>query len=159
MDKQTAQRIVHKALPVLKAALYLQDWEIHIEYGHIECHDEPNVTFGNCKADPKYRKAVIKINHEKAYSERQLLDTLFHELLHVVVSETETLRRLILQFVHDEAENAVSETHSYVVERIIGNLERVFLCGLGLTPGKIVAKELRKQAPRKRGRRGQGRRP
>lgn len=130
-----ARAIVDEHLPWLRWALCLQDWRIEVDYGLVDKESPAGVRFcAVTRCDNAYRKAYVTINEEMVDDEDDLLETLRHELLHVVHADFELYRATMIQQARDreQAEGLDLELFTHACERLVGNIERILDHGLGL---------------------------
>jgi hypothetical protein len=141
MKRSEAKRIVGENIEWLRWSMNLQDWKIKVFYRELGDGDDKarTVTLGQCSANVYYRWADIFINHKAHDSEEQLLDTLRHELFHVLHSEFDVYIDQVSELVSDETKPTLRISHKLAIERLVGNLERMIDFGLGLSPAKMVA--------------------
>jgi hypothetical protein len=134
MDKSEVARVVNAAIKPLRAALYLQAWEIDIKYHHIEPNrpmPEGYGVRGDCFCDPKYQHAVIRLDPEMFSSESMVLDTLRHELLHIFHHHHATLRDAYEKLLPDpQQQAALNGLLALVAESSVRCIENMLDIGL-----------------------------
>ena len=105
MDRSEVIRIVEANLDSLRDALWLQNWRIGINYGPCE---EPD-TAGTCDlTDADYNRASINLDPHHLHNERDVLRTLVHELLHVVLARYGLYRDVVTGLVPKELGDQVT---------------------------------------------------
>lgn len=119
MEAMDVRAIVEQHAPRMKNALGIERWDISITVGR--CHDEVK---GQCEADPRYMIATIVIDPEHAEDLDDVVKTLRHEMLHVLVSPFEIYRAAVHQLVDIEAAlNAVDEVWTFATENVVHSIE------------------------------------
>lgn len=132
-----------KALRRFRAALGLNDWDINIEWARIRppMYGEPGCdALGMCSADPSRRRATITLDHDLHESRDELLNTLLHELLHVLHADYELVRRQLLPLLSDRETQIAEHAFDHAAERLVGGLERMLCHGIGLDASKLLTK-------------------
>jgi hypothetical protein len=97
VDERKARAIVRRHWRRIGRSLGLEGWEIRLFFGQPEQADQ----VASCDADPSYQVATITLDPARAESEEDLLDSLLHELAHVVHAPFELFWRLALVDVPD----------------------------------------------------------
>ena len=148
MDLSEARRITDEALPWLKWALQLQEWDITLSWQHCSPDDSPNfATKATAQPDPKYKILLIRIDPMEIDSEEDLLETLLHELVHALDSEWELFRRMALQLASESEDAMLHEAYAHAKEQTRFRVEAMLLHGLGLSPRRLI-KRAKKHARR-----------
>ena len=136
------KRSLQKTLPLLKRAMGLDDWNIHL------CFRKKNESVATCSRHVDYQIKEAWITFEfyavEIFPKRGLEDSLLHEMCHILHSPTDAIFNMS-QIFEDKRE--------YVHEGIVGNLERMFE-SCGLTAEHLIRlhnKNLKRIANRKRG--------
>lgn len=119
LSTDDVKAIVEPADKLMRDALGLSDWTVTVTYER----DEDRM--GSCSTMTSYQKATINIDPSHHDDEDEVLDTLRHELLHIVHDEFTILRT---------EEN--DRLHSHAAERTVLRMERM-LDRLGFTPRKL----------------------
>lgn len=127
MDQSACRHIVEKHIRQLKWELGLGDWDTCVIY----VDDDPSRSnpdwSGWCTRRPAYRQARIFIDPAKAHSEAEVLDTLRHELLHVVLAPFDALYAFARRVCNDDEVklNLLADLWETCAELGVGNLERL----------------------------------
>lgn len=107
--------------------LNIADWRINVAYGSCD----RNCT-GQCEVLSEYKIARIKLDATMHKNPQELLETFFHELIHVAVGEFELIRDLMLAHLQTKTEIEVFEKmYLNALERVVRQLETTFSEGFG----------------------------
>jgi hypothetical protein len=125
MTPAQAEEIVGAAMPALMWGLGLVGQHITVEYAPME-----SGSVGLCQALPDYQSAQIVLDPEQHGDDvKQLLDTLRHELLHVLLGSSDTYRSAVGQAttrkqmkILDISFASMCETHVTRIERMLDSL-------------------------------------
>lgn len=124
MDHSVCQAFCDKHLTKLAEFLSIGHWRIKIKVG--EC-ENPNDT-ANCSRNSSYDIADITIDPRKFGDDDFLLDTLFHELAHIVLAPFDLHRTYSFQGM--ERGSAEDKREDFIwassVEKGVINLERIW---------------------------------
>lgn len=132
MDTSQAREIVTAALKPMRWRLQLNMWDVDVRY---RCLEDG---LGTCTPEVKHDTAVIEIDSEEHESSDDILNTLRHELIHLMLANLETYRKAVGQLVDDKAFDALDEFWRHAVERTVLNFERCLDHGLGQTPAGMA---------------------
>lgn len=134
MDKSEVKRIVEANIDEMMRTLGVQHWSIAVSYEQPENPDWA----ASCERHLDYHKAIIKIAPDKADSEAGVLNSLRHELLHVVLAPFDLYREAMFQLISDrpEADRLDSRMFRFTIEQMVLNLERMLDHGFNYKPGK-----------------------
>lgn len=132
MDHSKVREIVNAHIKQMRWALQLQDWQIDVTHVHLD-----GDAIGDCRPEPTYRRAYIRIDSDKCDDVNEVLETLRHEMLHIFDAEMETYRKAVSQLISDETFNAIDEFFRQAVEGMVHRVERMLDHGL-----KIGAQEM-----------------
>lgn len=130
---QSAKAVIDPAVRPMRHALGLNNWRVDIEYGVL------GERLGECVVNATYQRGTVTIDPAQHESEDELLDTLRHELLHLIHGDFETCRRITAQFIEGDSFDAMDVGWHLGAERTVLALERL-LDSLGLGPRELVAK-------------------
>lgn len=128
MDESQVKAIVDVNLEQVLWSLQLQDWNLKFEYrclGH-----GSDITQAECTPSPRYRKAVIVIDPAAAENEKDVMDSLRHELLHCLIADIETYRKAVGQLLERDVFNALDELFSDAVEATVRRIEQMLDHGM-----------------------------
>jgi len=105
----------------------------HLCVGHwtITARAEPNSDSnlaGSCERELDYEWAVIRMNPELFETDTKALDTLFHELAHVILAPFDLYREAQTQHIAKGTpeERQDSRIFNHAVEQCVMNLERLW---------------------------------
>jgi hypothetical protein len=134
MDKSELQAIVVAHLRSMRAALYLNDLVVHVEYRKLS----ENVA-GECRPLASYREATIALDPDEIKDERAALFVLQHELLHIVLSDIDIAFKACEPYCpSDPVQTSLEVTKQHAIDRAIGNVERI-LSFSGVSPRRLSA--------------------
>jgi hypothetical protein len=87
MDRSKVAAVVDEHLLPLAGFLFVGDWKIDVEFGHIEGGGPDGCFRMTCKRMISYKHAIIHVDPEQFNGDDiDILDCLFHEMAHVVHS-------------------------------------------------------------------------
>ena len=138
MDESKVRAIVIEAAETMQVNLALREWDIR-HYAE-KC---PNDSFtAQCRINTPYHRAFIWIDPAGHEAEDDVLDSLRHELLHLVGAEWEVYATMIMAGVEDSETMQRVEDRACTLasERTVSKLEKM-LDGLGVTPRRLAGME------------------
>lgn len=97
MDASQVKAIVDANLERLRDELWLNTWKISVNYGPLEGDTAAVVNLEN--AD--YNAAAITIDPAQLRTEKDVMQTLVHELLHVTLARFELYRLSVIELIPD----------------------------------------------------------
>lgn len=119
MDRSLVKQIVDAALPKMQEALCLGDWTVEISVeGSLERH-------GSATLYPEYERVYIKIGADEMRHRTDIYDCLWHELLHGVASEYESILDLSDKMVKGKMQRVLRAQLVLAHEKTVRRLERV----------------------------------
>jgi hypothetical protein len=122
VDESAVKAIVDANIERLMRAFGVPHWKIRVVYGPCE----QDHWQAECLRQVNYNFAEITINPHKHSDEAEVIESLEHELMHVVHSPFDLFYEVALQFVNDkDALDALSRTWSYCTEQTVVNLNRL----------------------------------
>lgn len=135
MNTSDARRCLEstEAVENLRWVLRLTEWQIDIHWGRIrdESAEQGCDVLGRCKASYRYKLASIELDAESIESEDHLFEVLLHEMLHIVHASTNVIIDAVWPVLEDNETAMVSPLFSHAHERIVWQIERMILHGLG----------------------------
>lgn len=125
MDASRVKAIVDANLERLRDELWLNTWKISVNYGPLEGDTAAVVNLEN--AD--YNAAAITIDPAQLRTEKDVMQTLVHELLHVTLARFELYRlsviELIPDHVYEDGGGKVEQRlYTHAVEQAVEMLQR-----------------------------------
>jgi len=128
MDSSKVEKIVNKNISKMQAALGVSDWDVIMSYYGTD-------HAGEVRFRPGYRSAYITLDPSRLMSKGEVLNVLRHELIHLLAAELDIYRNTFMKFVSDQPRTieAMEELYDSVVEKLVGNIERV----LDYEPAKV----------------------
>lgn len=129
MDLSRVKALCDAAAPPMRAALWCADVRLDLVYG--PCSD-PDWS-AECERNAPYNRATITIDPARHEDEGEVLDSLRHEVLHLVLTEFDVYANIVQSNIDegDGPAQAVEErAWTLACERTINRLENV-LDGLG----------------------------
>lgn len=117
LDVTRIKEITEKAIDFYKTTFGLKDWRISVEYG-IPKSENPELIYAQVDAIYERQRATILINTTLFTDEKQLLETIRHEMFHLVTSPIQ----LLYSFVPQEQQALIE----FVEESIVRGLERMY---------------------------------
>lgn len=119
----------------IRDSLALNRWAIEVEYCSLA-----DGLMGDVTLLHKYYRAYIRIDLQKHPNKRSVLDTVRHEMLHIVLADLELIKEVGDQAITAmESSNMFSSTFDHGVEKCVANLE-LLLDKLGITPQSLIRK-------------------
>ena len=135
MDISAVRKIVEDCCRPMKHALYLNNWHFNIQYEILDGN-----TAGNVLIQPKYMRATIAIDASKHDDKKEVLDTLRHEMCHIVCGEMELVKELARQpITTEESANALDVVFSHAIEKTVTAMENM-LDVIGMESEDLVRK-------------------
>lgn len=140
MKLTEAKKTVKTLLPKLRDAMRLDQWWIDVFWRKPEPVDHMTSaqTIAVCEADPNYSRAMFEVDHEAFTDAEHLLDTLRHELCHILHADFQTYRKAVAAHVSGKAFDALDVVFSRACEGTVFRIERMLNC-MNLTPQKMIA--------------------
>lgn len=135
MDATKVRSVYDAHIRNLMWALCLNAWQINVRPEKLA----ENVA-GQYRVDFEYRRASIAIDPDENETETDVLDTLFHELLHVALSAYCMPLNLARDLAHSsDATTGINEAFRNASELTVHQIEYAFKVGLGMNVKKISA--------------------
>lgn len=130
MDRSAVKAIVDREIEPLKARLGIPHWRIVVTYGPVS--DPGRVAEGHrgmaeCRRAAPYERATITLDHEQHDDETEVVDSLIHELLHVVLAPFDLYRNFATKFIEvgTTADGQEDTLFAHCIEQAVRNLERM----------------------------------
>lgn len=139
MTTEQVREIVQANAPRLVREFGIPHWDVTYEYGLIDRNPD---LLGQCRTLDGYEEAWISLYPEGLQSEKQTLEILEHELLHILHSPLNALMDAVEPYLPtEEAKNSIGASRSTAMERIVKNLERL-VYGMRNRPESQVESDL-----------------
>jgi hypothetical protein len=124
MDRSAVKAIVEAHLESLVEVFGVERWCIQVNY---EACDNPNHG-ASCGRAVDYDKAFITIDPDKHKDEGDVVDSLRHEIEHILLSPFDLYRDAMTQHIDDETKEHRQEQRlfTYAVEQTVINIERLW---------------------------------
>lgn len=136
MTVKKLKKLYSKYFDDLRFALGLPMWDVEIVWNEVG----ESKLLGHILIQPDSMEAVITIMCGMAKDEKQFLDTLRHELLHIIHAETSLYRKCMGQYIDSRRSDcAMDEVYDHMVEKMVARMEYM-LDLLGLD-AKTLAKK------------------
>ncbi len=142
LDHSYVRNVVNANIKKMRWAMQLQDWQIDVTYLHLD-----GDAVADCRPEPTYRKAYIRIDNDKCADTEDVLETLRHEMLHIFDADMETYRKAVAQLVPDDVFNALDEFFKQAVEGMVSRLERMLDDGLKIGVAEMCEQGVVKDEP------------
>ena len=128
MDKSEVKAIVDRNIKPMMALLGVQHWKINVLY---EPCTNPNWV-ASCARNIAYQKATITIDPSRADSEEDVIDSLRHELIHVLLAPFDAYRGIMTSHLTqgDTLDRIEDEAWEVAIENTVLAVERIFDWGL-----------------------------
>lgn len=120
MDTSEVQAIVEANIDRLMTAVGVPHWRLTIAY---ERHETG--AMGTCDlADIDYCRAHITIDPAQHETPDEVINTLVHELLHIILAPAELYRNVAIQNLPESAMGANEVVYTHALEQMVLSLER-----------------------------------
>ncbi len=133
-----AKKLAQDALRPMKYAMGLGEWRVTVIY------DSLNGQMGSICPDPSRRRATMKLDLQDHVDKNDLLDTIRHELLHLMHFQFEVYRKMLYQFITKPEEYAADQIWDDAIESLVFHLETM-LDACGLTSKRILNRGIKMQ--------------
>ncbi len=129
MKPERCRAIVEAHVDEMKRLLGVATWKIRVDFVD---HSDKNLC-GTCDRQLPYQFAVITIDPAVHSSQRDVLDTLRHELLHVVLAPFDSYRALAIANIKSDSpmDKVEDKAWELSVESAVLAIERVLDLGRG----------------------------
>jgi hypothetical protein len=124
VDASEVKRIVEANMRPMSEALGVHHWFFNIDY-----HSTGNENWkASCSRNIDYHHAHIIIDPAHCHSEKDVLESLRHEMLHVILAPFDLYRDLVTQHIQEDSVEARQERRAfnYAVEQMVLRLEKMF---------------------------------
>lgn len=123
MDKSAALAYLGQHLKSLADFLCVNHWRFTLR-----CEPLEGDVYARVIVDVDYDRATILVDHEKHDTDQELLDSLAHELFHVVVAPFEIYVKVATSHIPagTPSENVEARIRTHCGEQLVRNLERIW---------------------------------
>ena len=133
MERRHGRKVALDALPWLKSAMMLNSWTVDLNWIDLE-----PCMLARCAADARYKLADIQIDLGQINNDAHLLQTLRHELAHILHAEFKLYRRATNHLISQPACDSLGEVYGDAEEKTVRAIEDMLEIGLGLTTAKMI---------------------
>ncbi|MBD2119351.1 hypothetical protein [Trichocoleus sp. FACHB-262] len=136
MDKSKVKEVVDTNILKMMRQLGVQAWKVAVLY---EPTGNPNWV-ASCTRQLPYQSAVIRIDPHMAESEADVLNSLRHELIHVLLAPLDAYRDVVISNIEADSPMDAAEDRAWTmaIETCVLAVERIFDWGLDLKPGQSM---------------------
>lgn len=121
MDEAKALKAVtHKFVDRWKYLLSLEEWDIQIKYTKMDDGD-----LGECDVIAAHKVATVVVDIAKHKDANHLLDTVRHELFHIVHAQFEHHRSAVTKFLTPNMVDTVDDLYMIGAEDLVLKLEHL----------------------------------
>lgn len=124
MDKSAVEAIVDKWLPIYQKMFGLDHYKIKVYYQHCGSDTEGWSNAATYDANPAYNLANLWLDPHQQDDEEDVLDSLRHELFHVVLDPYWAYRRIVNAGGEDQARE--KEVWRFFSEQAVVRLQNLF---------------------------------
>jgi hypothetical protein len=127
MDRSAVEAIVRREIEPLKRQLGISHWKVS---AHYDLRADDCCTRAQCTTLVDYERVRIDFDPDGMDDEAEVIETLLHELLHVVLSPFDIVVNALRDVLDERTRTILQSIHTHAVEKAVINLERMYL---GLT--------------------------
>ncbi len=132
LSTDEARKIINDAIDPMRHVLWLGQWHMDLSYGRLD-----DGVMGQCRIHLTHQRAEIQFDPQSHKTKEDLLDTLRHELLHLVIAYFDHARTTVAQYLQGDPFDACDVGFTLGAEHSVRGMERV-LDACGLTPAKLI---------------------
>lgn len=129
MDRSAVKAIVDREIEGLKSLLGIEGWKIRVGYHAEDSDGDGHLRRGECTRMVDYGAAYITINPEAFEAESEVVETLRHELFHVVLAPFDLYWSAVERMDSDDRGDVravLSRVWDHSCERAVANLDKMF---------------------------------
>ena len=130
MDRSEVKKIVEDHFKFMKWDMQLQKWEIEVSF---DANDDSKAI---CSAEPNYHRAYINIDPSRHESAEDVVESLKHEMIHVLHCPFETYRKAVAHHLDEESFDALDEVFVMASEHTRSNIDNMLRHGYKLSVGR-----------------------
>lgn len=117
MDASEVTRIVEANISSIKKMMGLERWDITVHVGYLEGSS------GKCEPDFAYKSALISIDPEEHSDEAEVLEKLWHEMIHILDTPYEAYRGAVEKLISAEEFEALDVIFQIAAEQTRWNIQ------------------------------------
>lgn len=141
MKRKKLKKIVNKHIDFMLWDMQLNDWDIAVEYGNasVGLREREGGGYAACVSmQPEYEKALITLDPDYHHSEKDVLESLRHELIHLLHSDFALYRDTVGEFIERDsaAWSACDLAYQTACEKTALRIERMLDHGYKIPLGK-----------------------
>ena len=121
MEKNQVERIAKQAFDFWVEELPLEEFTLELR---VETGDEDNR--GSCTMVAENRDAIVRINPENCLTNKQIRETVKHELLHALTCEYQHFWELTKPDIPDDKQDVYERLWASFWETLLRRLERIW---------------------------------
>lgn len=135
MDTSTVRAIVGREIEPLLRRLGVPHWHVRVVYRPEGPDDRQILRRGECDRFVDYNHATISMNPEAFETEEDVLDTLRHEVFHIVLASFDVFLHAVMAAVECEAQRrTLRSVWTHAAEQGVVALGRMYF-GMSKDPG------------------------
>lgn len=131
MERSECKKIVEAHLKDLMWELAVQNWQVNIRYQEL-----PERTTASVELNYAYEWAILFIDPDKHETTEDVLKSLRHELIHLLLGPIEAYRLTLRELIKPKLHDAEAQAAHTAIERTVLNIERIFEWGKRKNPFK-----------------------
>lgn len=136
MDKSEIREVLNESLRPMRAALNLSDWYVDFKLESME-----GSYIAECVADPNYSRVRLTFDHDAYKNATDLLESLLHEYLHVMLARYELYRKAVRPLIDEESVwMSLEEVFINASEESVRRIEDLLRHGVGTTPRRLITR-------------------
>ncbi len=140
MSEAEVRKIVDENIRPLREALQLHGWFFRLRYS-----TSTGKNRATCASDPQRHEATITFNPGELVDEKDVLNVLLHELLHVYHAEFYLYWEAVKASVSGEVFDAMQPSYDNACEHLVEQVLCFFEHTLRTTPKKLIAAVRRRE--------------
>jgi hypothetical protein len=122
LDKSEVEAIARRELPRLADLLHVSHWTIDLSFDTSRLHP---TSMAECERRLNYDQATITLHPEKHIDEADVIDSIEHELLHIVMAPFDLSWNVVSESFRGIPLEHVKTVWQYSLEQTIVTLQRI----------------------------------
>jgi predicted SprT family Zn-dependent metalloprotease len=127
MDKSQCQQLVEEHLYSMSRFMSICEWTITAS-SEPKSSNKKFMRAARVDSRLDYLTATITLNPEAYQDDDDFLDSLYHELCHLVIAPFDLYRETAREATADGANNSLDRIYTYAMERVIKTMEFTWKC-------------------------------